>query len=158
LRTGEVKTPRQRPDRHSHFTCTFAKTGGKLARCSRARERMFPAKDQGRSGGPSWPPSIVNLDRSPERWRHAESAYARSGFRVERLAAIDGDALDEGRIAAAVDPDRNRCLYNRPLTRAEVGCYPGHRLARFRLALHLHLRQFRLRLIDAAPDDGSLDP
>jgi glycosyl transferase family 25 len=95
---------------------------------------MFPAKDQGRGGGPSWPLLIVNLDRSPERWRHAESAYARSGFIVERLAAIDGDTLGEGEIAAAVDLDRNRRLYKRPLTRGEIGCYLSHRLAWHRIA------------------------
>jgi glycosyl transferase family 25 len=134
LRIGEVKMPQWRPEWHSHFTCAFANTGGKLAPCSRVRERMFPAKDQGRGGGQSWPLLIVNLDRSPERWRHAESAYARSGFRVERLAAIDGGMLGEGEIAAAVDLDRNRRLYKHPLTRGEIGCYLSHRLAWRRIA------------------------
>lgn len=91
---------------------------------------MFPAKDQGKAGAPlRWPLLVVNLDRSPERWRHAETAYSRGGFAVERLAAIDGDMLPEAEIAATVDFDRNRRLYKRPLTRGEIGCYLSHRLA-----------------------------
>ncbi|MGN6769471.1 MAG: glycosyltransferase family 25 protein [Rhizobiaceae bacterium] len=91
---------------------------------------MFPAKDQGKAGEPlRWPLLIVNLDRSPERWRHAETAYRRGGFAVERLSAVDGDILTEAEIAAIVDFGRNRRLYKHPLTRGEIGCYLSHRLA-----------------------------
>jgi glycosyl transferase family 25 len=87
-------------------------------------------KDQGGAGRRlPWPVLVVNLDRSPERWRHAESAYSRAGFAIERLVAIDGEMLTAGDLAAAVDAERNRRLYKRPLTRGEIGCYLSHREA-----------------------------
>jgi glycosyl transferase family 25 len=78
---------------------------------------------------------VINLDRSPERWRHAESVYSQAGFVVERLPATDGEALTEAGVDAAVDARRNRRLYKRPLTRGEIGCYFSHRAAWLRIAM-----------------------
>lgn len=76
-----------------------------------------------------WPLLVVNLERNPERWRHALSAYAGAGFAIERLPAVDGQKLGETDIAAVMDAERNHRLYKRLLTRGEIGCYLSHRLA-----------------------------
>jgi len=96
---------------------------------------MFPGKDQDGAGrSRPWPVLVINLDRSPERWRRAESAYSRAGLAVERLPAIDGETLTEAEIGIAVDAGRNRRLYKHPLTKGEVGCYLSHRAAWRRIA------------------------
>jgi glycosyl transferase family 25 len=81
-----------------------------------------------------WPLLVVNLERNPERWRHARSAYASAGFAVERLPAVDGRELSDADIAAVMDAERNRRRYKRTLTRGEIGCYLSHRLAWSRIA------------------------
>ena len=77
---------------------------------------------------------VVNLERNPERWRHARSEYARAGFAAERLTAVDGRDLSDADIAAVMDAERNRRRYKRTLTRGEIGCYLSHRLAWSRIA------------------------
>jgi glycosyl transferase family 25 len=96
---------------------------------------MSLPKDQGEAGGGRpWLLLVVNLDRSPERWRHAESVYSQGGFAVERLRAVDGEMLTEAEVDAAVDAQRNRRLYKRALTRGEIGCHLSHRAAWRRIA------------------------
>ncbi|MGV3707548.1 MAG: hypothetical protein ACO1Q7_01820 [Gemmatimonas sp.] len=42
---------------------------------------------------------IINLDRSPQRWRHVQDIVSRAAFtNVQRIAGIDGSALHEGDI------------------------------------------------------------
>jgi glycosyl transferase family 25 len=71
------------------------------------------------------PVYIINLDRSPDRFARVEESASRSGIRIERVAAVEGAALD-----LALEPNVDAATFSRvngrPLLAGEAGCYLSH--------------------------------
>ncbi|MDR1728555.1 MAG: glycosyltransferase family 25 protein [Acidobacteriota bacterium] len=68
---------------------------------------------------------IINLDRAKDRWDACSGRFARCGFDVVRVAAVDGGALSAGELG---DFARRRYFffYGRPVAAGEIGCYFSH--------------------------------
>jgi GR25 family glycosyltransferase involved in LPS biosynthesis len=64
---------------------------------------------------------VLNLDRSPARWRHMTRVLGAQGLTFERIAAVDGRSLGADVVAQS------------PLGPGEHGCFLSHRCAWTRL-------------------------
>jgi glycosyl transferase family 25 len=73
---------------------------------------------------PALPPMpdiiLINLDRSPERLAFQTRQFERLGLAFERITAVDGAALSNEAYR------RSAFLWERPLSRSEVGCLLSH--------------------------------
>lgn len=68
---------------------------------------------------------VVNLNRSPERWKAIKTQLDRLKIPVERLEAVDGKLLSEevvGNLTSSV-----HFSMGRELERGEIGCFLSHR-------------------------------
>lgn len=67
----------------------------------------------------------INLDRAPVRRGYMDDLSASLGIKLQRVKAIDGDALDDAfcRSASPALSD------TKPLTKSEIGCFLSHRAA-----------------------------
>lgn len=72
---------------------------------------------------------LINLDRSPERLAHFSVQARRAGLAFERIAAVDGRALDEAQRARSVSPR----FEFQPLNPGEIGIFMSQRTAWQRL-------------------------
>lgn len=63
---------------------------------------------------------VINLDRSPERFRLQARQAERLGIAIERIGGVEGEALAEKTYR------RYAARWQRPLSRSEVGCLLGH--------------------------------
>lgn len=71
------------------------------------------------------PAFVINLDRSPDRWRFMAGHVGARGFDVRRTVAVDGAALtdaDIARLTVAVPGVR-------ALARNEIACFESHKRA-----------------------------
>jgi len=67
---------------------------------------------------------VINLDRSPDRLARITKVFAGLGLEFTRVAAVDGNMLDETEYQSLIADSR---LWDLPLTRNEVGCFLSHR-------------------------------
>lgn len=68
---------------------------------------------------------VINLARSPERWRFMAAQSDRHGLGLTRLEAVDGTAIAETEVRRLCAPD----AFGRRLTRFELACYFSHMAA-----------------------------
>ncbi|WP_157981043.1 glycosyltransferase family 25 protein [Pseudidiomarina insulisalsae] len=73
-----------------------------------------------------WKVLVINLERSPERWRNVKAQLEATGLPFERIDAVAGDTLGETAIARVFDSDAARNNYHYQLSRGEIGCYLSH--------------------------------
>jgi len=68
---------------------------------------------------------VINLDRSRDRWKSIENQAKAAGIQLERVPAVDGNAIPD---TEWVNFDRRKfylCHGRRPIG-AEYGCYMSH--------------------------------
>lgn len=73
------------------------------------------------------PVFVINLDSSPERYRHAEQQLVALGINAQRFNAVYGKNLTPDEIDACYDKAGNQRHFRRSLSLGELGCYLSHR-------------------------------
>mmetsp|Transcript_52893 Transcript_52893/g.123798 ORF Transcript_52893/g.123798 Transcript_52893/m.123798 type:complete len:431 (-) Transcript_52893:16-1308(-) len=64
---------------------------------------------------------VVNLDRSPDRWKNCQEEFVREGLNVDRFPATDGKAMStEAVVASATTSAKYFC------TPGMIGCFLSH--------------------------------
>lgn len=71
------------------------------------------------------PVFVINLDRSPDRYARVAESAAQHGIKIERVAGVDGAALDLASLSG-VDPRIFSRVNGRPMLPGEAGCYLSH--------------------------------
>lgn len=72
---------------------------------------------------------VINLDRAQDRWSRMQQQVQAIGLSVERVSAVDAQAMAPEEIAShvpAVD-DPSKVVYPRELKPGEVACFLSHR-------------------------------
>lgn len=67
---------------------------------------------------------VINLDRSPDRWRQISSTLTQEFFDFERVAAIDGNKSGDISLHASW---LSRVLIYGGLSKSEIACYLSHK-------------------------------
>ena len=70
---------------------------------------------------------VLNLERSPARWKFVEQQLDRHGLTPIKVVAVDGKLLTDEEINNHYDNLENRHKYFWPLKRSEIGCFLSHR-------------------------------
>jgi glycosyl transferase, family 25 len=73
------------------------------------------------------PVFVINLDSSPERYRHAEQQLVALGIHAQRFNAVYGKNLTPDEIDFCYDKASNKRHFRRSLSLGELGCYLSHR-------------------------------
>ena len=68
---------------------------------------------------------VVNLDRSPDRWKAIKTQLDQLQIPVERLEAVDGKLLSEEDVEKLTSSVH--FSMGRDLERGEIGCFLSHR-------------------------------
>ena len=68
---------------------------------------------------------FINLDRSPARRAHMEQEFARLGLSAQRIAAVDGQLLDNADMPPLTPFARDKWQ----MTKSEIACAMSHRKA-----------------------------
>ncbi|MFS6537424.1 glycosyltransferase family 25 protein [Idiomarina loihiensis] len=69
---------------------------------------------------------LINLDRSTERLQRASEQIEKTGFKFERVPAVDGATLTDEKIAEVFDAETAKRRFQYDLTAGEIGCYLSH--------------------------------
>ena len=70
---------------------------------------------------------VLNLERSPARWKFVEQQLDQHGLTPVKVVAVDGKLLTDEEINNHYDDLENRHKYFWPLKRSEIGCFLSHR-------------------------------
>lgn len=72
---------------------------------------------------------VINLDRSQDRWSRMQQQIQAIGLSVERVTAVDAQAMAPEEIASHVPTvdDPSKVVYPRELKPGEVACFLSHR-------------------------------
>ena len=72
---------------------------------------------------------VINLDRSPERWKIMNRKLEAIGIKAERISAVDGKTLSESTLKTILSPldDISKINCPRALLPNEVGCFLSHK-------------------------------
>lgn len=71
------------------------------------------------------PVFVINLDRSPDRWRAIAGNAAGLGIELTRIPAIDGARLDMNQ-PLPVEPETFARIHGKRVLPGEIGCYLSH--------------------------------
>lgn len=70
---------------------------------------------------------VINLKRSPQRWKFVSAHLNSHGINAIRIEAVDGKGLIESEISKNYNATCNKSNYFWPLKASEIGCYMSHR-------------------------------
>jgi|GEM_PF-410710 len=65
---------------------------------------------------------VINLDRSPDRYKQCQQSFLHYPLELTRVSAVDGADMD----ICQEDLDKLRPLHGRPFQAGELGCYHSH--------------------------------
>ena len=73
-----------------------------------------------------WQSYLINLDKNKPRLENSCRQFEAENIPFERIAAINGWALDDSAITGVYDRKKGAYRYKYPLIKPEIGCYLSH--------------------------------